>query len=341
MLHYRRYHEAGIFGIHMSTDTFNGTLSIVIPVYNSAPILPDLIAQLGQALPALAPHYEAILVDDGSKDESWSVVQDLVGQYDWVRGFHLMRNYGQHNALLCGIRQARYDVIVTMDDDLQHPPPAVQLLLDELAKGYDVVYGMPTERPHGLWRNLSSSVTHWVLYTATGGVATARDSSAFRAFHTRIRDAFASYDSTYVSIDVLLTWGATRFGSVPVQFAERKVGQSNYTFSKLVWHTVTMLTGFSVLPLRFASVIGLAFAALGLVMLIYVIGRFLLEGGSIPGFPFLASSLAIFAGVQLLVLGIIGEYLAQIHFRTMKRPPYVIAGQAGAVVATSEAPSAA
>lgn len=299
------------------------TVSIVVPVFNSEPILPLLVQRLEAVLAGCASAAEVILVDDGSNDRSWEVIRELATQRDWVRGIRLMRNYGQHNALLCGIRAARYEIIVTMDDDLQHPPEEVPKLLAKLSEGYDVVYGTPLKPPHGFWRNLASRMTKLALQGAMGA-ETARHVSAFRAFCTHVRQAFAGYHGPFVSIDVLLTWGTTRFAAVAVRHDPRPIGSSHYTFGKLVAHALNMMTGFSTLPLQLASVIGFAFSLFGLGVLVYVVGRYLLQGGSVPGFPFLASTIAIFSGAQLLALGIIGEYLARMHFRMMDRPTYII-----------------
>ena len=299
------------------------SLSVVIPVYNSAPILPDLIQRLAAVLPTLAGAYEVVLVNDGSRDDSWEAVVVLAQQYSWVTGINLMRNYGQHNALLCGIRAAHYERIVTMDDDLQHPPEELPKLLAPLDQGYDVVYGTPQQEQHGLWRNLASQITKLALQGAMGAT-TARQVSALRAFRTQIRDAFQSYSGPFVSIDVLLTWGTVRFTSVRIPHVTRKIGVSNYTLRKLIVHALNMMTGFSTVPLQIASLIGFAFTLVGLLVLLYVLGRYMIQGGSVPGFPFLASIIAIFSGAQMFALGIIGEYLARIHFRTMDRPPYAI-----------------
>lgn len=300
----------------------NRSYSVIIPVYNSAPILPELVEQLGLVLAQLGGPYELILVNDGSRDQSWPIIAQLLPQYPWLRGVNLMRNYGQHNALLCGIRLAQHEIIITMDDDLQHPPEAVPLLLSKLTADYDVVYGTPTQEQHGLWRDLASQTTKLALQSAMGADI-ARNVSAFRAFRTQVRDAFANYQSPYVSIDVLLTWGTTRFTAVPVEHRPRYRGVSNYTFRKLVVHALNMITGFSVLPLQLASLIGFAFSLFGLLVLGFVLGRLLIQG-SVPGFPFLASTIAIFSGAQLFALGIIGEYLARMHFRLMERPTYVV-----------------
>jgi glycosyltransferase involved in cell wall biosynthesis len=231
------------------------SLSIVIPVYNSGDGLRQLIDELAKTLPTLAAQYEVILIDDASRDHSWQVITDLTRQFDWVHGIELTRNYGQHNALLCGIRAARYPITITMDDDLQHPPDQIHLLLDKLSEGYDVVYGAPEQERHGILRDLASQVTKLMLQSSMG-VDTARSVSAFRAFRTQIRDAFASYQNPYVSLDVLLTWGTTRFAALTVRHDERQYGVSNYTLRKLVRHALNMITGFSTMPLRAASIVG-------------------------------------------------------------------------------------
>ena len=303
-----------------------GSCSIIIPVYKSAEILEELIAALDQVLPGICPEHEVILVNDGSPDQSWQVITELAKRYPWVRGINMMRNYGQHNALLCGIRAANYPLLVTMDDDLQHPPAEIPKLLALLEDGYDVVYGAPEQENHGLWRNLASQFTKLAL-RKTMGVDIARKVSAFRAIRTRVRQAFASYQGPYVNIDVLLTWGTNRFSALTVDHNPRRRGESTYTLRKLLVHALNMITGYSVLPLQLASLMGFMFAVFGLLVLIYVVGRFLIQGGSVPGFPFLASTIAIFSGVQLFALGIIGEYLARMHFRLMDRPSYVVADQ--------------
>lgn len=298
-------------------------ISVVIPVYNSADILPALTAQLIEWLPTLSNQFEIILVNDNSRDNSWQTILDLSAKNPVIHGISLMRNYGQHNALLCGIRAAQGDVVVTMDDDLQHPPQEILLLLKKLAEGYDVVYGTPQAEQHGLLRDFASKMTKLALASAMGAEIAGKV-SAFRALRTSVRNAFIDYRSPFVSLDVLLTWGTTRFAAIPVLHEPRRQGTSNYTIRKLVTHAFNMMTGFSVIPLQLASLLGFSCAGFGLVVLAYVLVRYMLLGFSVPGFPFLASIIAIFSGAQLLALGIIGEYLARMHFRMMERPLYVV-----------------
>ena len=298
-------------------------LSLVIPVYRSEAILPELARRLEEVLPKLASHYEVVFVNDCSPDGSWQVLCQLAAQYPWIRPINLMRNYGQHNALLCGIRAAQYGAIVTMDDDLQHPPEEISKLLGVLDEGYDVVYGRPAEEQHGVLRDLASLTTKLALQNVMGAEI-ARQVSAFRAFRSEVANAFTHYEGAFVSIDVLLTWGTNRFAAIPVRHEPRSQGKSGYTVRKLVTHALNMMTGFSTKPLQLASMIGFTFTLFGFGVLGYVLVRYLLQGTPVPGFPFLASIIALFSGAQLFALGIMGEYLARMHFRSMQKPPYVV-----------------
>ena len=303
-------------------------LSIVVPVYRGAHTLPALIERLDVVLGEIASSYEVILVNDGSPDESWETILLLAGQYPWIHGINLMRNYGQHNALLAGIREAQYEIIVTMDDDLQHPPEELPKLLAELENGGDVVYGIPEAEKHGIFRDTASRFIKWLMSIALEAPHISR-SGALRAFRTQVREAFLDYRSQFVSIDVLLGWGTTKFSSVTVRHDHRFAGKSNYTFRELARHTFNMVTGFSTLPLRLASATGFFFTIFGFVVLVYVLARYLIQGTSVQGFPFLASIISIFSGVQLFAMGIFGEYLARMYFRMMGRPPSVTRSTVG------------
>jgi undecaprenyl-phosphate 4-deoxy-4-formamido-L-arabinose transferase len=230
--------------------------------------------------------------------------------------------------LLCGIRAARYELIATLDDDLQHPPEELPRLLAELDRGYDVVYGAPEQEQHGLLRDLASVFTKLALQSSMGA-KTARFASAFRVFRGHLAGAFADYQSPFVSIDVLLTWGTARFSAIKVRHEPRHAGVSNYTMFNLITHAMNMVTGFSIVPLQFASLLGFGCTLFSLALLIFVVGRYLVAGTTVPGFSFLASAIGIFSGAQLFALGIIGEYLARMHFRMMGRPNYKIRRQVG------------
>ena len=298
-------------------------ISVIIPVYRSEESLRELHQRLTSVLIAENLSFEIIFVEDCGGDNSWEVIQALASEDERVRGLRMSRNYGQHNALLAGIRAAQGNLIATIDDDLQNPPEELIKLLSKIKEGYDVVYGFPQKEHHGLLRDMASQITKMALQGAMGA-ETARFVSAFRVFRTELRGAFVEYKSPTVNLDVLLTWATTAFIAIPVRHESRKFGESGYTTGKLMQHAMNMMTGFSTMPLKLASFIGFVFALFGLFVLAYVILRYLFVGSAVPGFPFLASVIAVFSGAQLLALGIIGEYLARMHQRTMERPAYLL-----------------
>ncbi len=296
--------------------------SIIIPVFNSEKTLSELVNRTGSVMKEIADNFEIILVNDCSKDHSWEKISQLSKKYAWVKGINLLRNFGQHNALLCGIRKAKYEITITMDDDLQHPPEEIHKLLNALDKGFNVVYGIPKKLPHAPWRNFFSKITKRILANMIG-IHHVRDISSFRVFRTELREAFANFKGPDVFIDALLSWSTDRFRTIYVNEAQRVIGKSNYRFFQLVKMGMLILTGYSTTPLRFASYSGFGFTLFGLLILIYVLIRYFTEG-SIPGFPFLASVIIIFSGTQLFALGIFGEYLGHIFNRSSERPPYII-----------------
>lgn len=298
-------------------------LTCVIPVYGSASQLPELCRRLIATLASRDDGFEILLIDDRGPGDAWRVITALADADPRVRGVQLCRNFGQHNALLCGVREAQGAIIATLDDDLQHPPEELPKLLSALNESLDVVYGTPEVERHGALRNTASVITKIVMQTAMGSEV-ARHMSAFRVFRAELRDVFLDYRNATVNIDVLLAWATQRFGVVRVRHAARTEGASGYGLNRLVHHAFNMITGFSLLPLRLGSLLGLVFAILGLLLAGYVIGRYFLYGSVVPGFTFLASIIAVFAGVQLFAIGVIGEYIARIHARSIDRPVYVI-----------------
>lgn len=302
-------------------------ISVVIPVYNSSSTLLELHRRVSEGLRMLGS-YEIILVDDGSRDGSWSVIEGMAARDSRVVGLRMGRNFGQHAALLAGLREARGSVTVTLDDDLQNPPEEIPKLLAVLEAGHDVVYGVPKRWQHEAVRNWASRLTKLVLASVMGA-ENARHVGAFRAFRTGLRDAFSSYRSPYVILDVLFTWATSRFGAVEVEHEARAVGRSGYNLRRLLLHALNMITGFSALPLRVATFVGFGFTMFGLCTLSYVVIRYFLQGSTVPGFPFIASLISVMGGAQMFALGVMGEYLARIHFRTMDRPPYFVGARVG------------
>jgi glycosyltransferase involved in cell wall biosynthesis len=302
--------------------------SVVIPVYRGASTLEALIERLGKVLPQVAADFEVLLVNDGSPDNSWEVIERLVAGHTWVRGISLMRNYGQENATLCGILESRHETIVTMDDDLQHSPEELPKLIAKLGEGYDVVYGVLRLRRQSWWKTILSAGVKGAI-SGVMGLRTVRDISSYKVFRAALRPAFSASNSPDVQIDVLLSWVTTRFASVDIDEAPRASGHSNYSLLKLIKVSLLILTNYTTIPLRLASIVGFLFTILGMLVLVYVLSVYFTEG-SIPGFSFLASTVTIFSGVQLFALGIMGEYLARVFERSSGRPPYAIQKRIGA-----------
>ncbi len=315
--------EATRFGLEKSLPINHG-ISVVVPVYRSTDSIRLLVERVRQVLQPNG-NFEVILVDDGSPTDTWKAVEELALSSTNVRGIRLGRNYGQHSALVAGVRAAKFSITVTIDDDLQNPPEEIPKLVEYLLENdLDVVYGVPREVRQSLGRRMAGRGIRRVL---GGGLRAdaATEISSFRVFHTASREAFNSDLGANVSLDALLTWGNNKFGSALVQHDERGHGRSNYSFTKLLRFSIDTITGYSTLPLQAASVLGLVTSFFGLGVLIYVVAVPILNGQTVQGFPFLASTIAIFAGVQLLTLGVLGEYLARMHFRIMRKPTYFIA----------------
>ena len=297
-------------------------LSVVVPVFRSEKTLNELVNRITNSIDNKS--FEIILVDDASGDESWTTICSIAGQNSTVTGIRLGRNSGQHGALLAGVRAAKFQTVVTIDDDLQNPPEEIHKLLDALVPGVDVVYGVSTEVKQNFYRRAASKLVRKFFASALQ-FNSAVSMSSFRTFRTALREGFNTALGPNVSLDALLTWSTTRFTVVEVKHDERKVGNSNYTFRKLVRFMIDMATGYSALPLRLASALGFLTISFGAVLLVYVIGRPIITGERVQGFPMLASTIIIFSGVQIFLLGILGEYIGRMHFRVMNKPTYMVA----------------
>lgn len=303
-------------------------VSVVIPCYRSESTLRELVARLLETLGRLAVDgvvgaYEIILVVDGSPDGSEDVARTLAEGSARVSTMALRRNFGQHNALVAGIRVARHEVVVTLDDDLQHPPEEIALLLQELEDpAVDLVYAVPEVEEHGALRSLASRSVKAALRLS--GIKNAAWVGAFRAFRTDLREGFSAVNDAHVNLDVLLSWITTRVRPVRVRMDQRTHGRSSYGFRRLARHTLNMVTGYGTAPLKLATWLGFALGLLGAVMLVIVLVRFLIQETTVPGFTTLAALISLFAGAQMVSIGIIGEYLGRQHFRSMSRPMYVV-----------------
>jgi glycosyltransferase involved in cell wall biosynthesis len=299
------------------------SVSVVVPCYKSESTLPLLVAQLLPVLGRTCVEYEILLVVDGSPDDTWSVAADLAEDHGPVSALRMSRNYGQHNAILAGVREARFELIVTMDDDLQHRPEQVPALLSALTPNLDLVYGTPRREEHSFLRSLASRLVKAAIARGLG-VPSATRISAFRAFRTRLRDGLSGMTGPHVSMDVALLWGTTRVDSLEVDMDPRTEGRSNYSFRMLVRHSLTMMLGYSTAPLRLVTYLGIFCGFLGSALLAYVLWQYAFGVTTVQGFTTIISVIAVFSGAQMIALGVVGEYLARVHINSIGQPSYLV-----------------
>jgi len=298
-------------------------LSVVVPVYQSSGTLEELTERIARSVGT--DSLELILVDDSSADGTWATVEALSSKYSWVRGIRLGRNSGQHAALLAGVRAATNPLIVTIDDDLQNPPEEIPKLIETLQRtGADVVYGVPRDPAHAGWRKGSGWLVRKSM-KAVLGVKEVVHMSSFRIFRTDLRNAFDVRLGPGVSLDALLAWGASNFQTVTVDHNPRQEGKSHYSLRKLWRFAIDTITGYTTVPLQAVSALGFITAGIGILLMIAFVLVPFVRGISVQGFPFLASTIILFSGIQLITLGVVSEYLAKMHFRIMNKPEYVVA----------------
>lgn len=296
-------------------------LSIVIPVYNGAATVGPLV----EALDAIDIEggKEIILVDDGSADDSAVVCEALARaeRATPVRAVLHSRNYGEHNAVLTGLRQTSGSAIVTMDDDLQNPPEEVLNLYRTLVdRDLDVVYGTFTEKKqHSLFRNLGSrlaNLTADLVLDKPKGLYL----SSFRCIRGDIARTLAAYDGPYPYVDGLVFQYTKRVEGIEVAHLPRKVGGSNYTLRRLVRLWLIVLMNFSTLPLRVSALLGLGMSGFGFLGLLLVLGEYFLFGVPVSGWTSIMSVALLFFGMQMMILGLIGEYLGRVFLTVSGRP---------------------
>ena len=296
-------------------------LSVVIPVYGSESSLSVLADRLVSTLERIGRPYEIIFVEDASPDGSWNVLVDLQAKYpSSITVIQLMRNFGQHNAIMCGLRRARGRLIVTMDDDLQNPPEEIPRLIDAIeAQQLDVVYGQYEGKQHHAWRNLGSLVVN-IFYRVV--FRSSHTVTSFRIMPRKVVESILDYQLNFTFLDGLLAWNTTRIGTTPVRHEPRREGRSGYSIAKLLTLSFNLFTNFSLLPLQLVSLFGLSVAFIGFCVGGYYLVQRLLGQIAVPGYASIIIAVLILGGVQLMSLGIIGEYLGRLHLNVNRKPQY-------------------
>jgi undecaprenyl-phosphate 4-deoxy-4-formamido-L-arabinose transferase len=298
-------------------------VSVVIPVYNSAEILPQLYRRLRAVLTDLGKSFEVVLVDDGSRDASWSVLEQLQADDPaHVVAVQLMRNFGQHNALMCGFRRAQGRFVITMDDDLQHPPEEIPKLLAAIeTQSLDLVYGAYDRKRHTSGKNLASKIVNLFYRFVFQTNVTV---TAFRVVRRELLDTILSYSLNFTFIDGLLAWNTHRMGEVTVAHHARAQGRSGYRLGKLLTLALNLFTNFSLVPLQLVSFCGFAAAVVGFGLGAYYLYQYTVSGITVPGFASTIVSILVLGGLQLLGLGILGEYVGRLHLNVNRKPQYSV-----------------
>jgi undecaprenyl-phosphate 4-deoxy-4-formamido-L-arabinose transferase len=288
-------------------------ISVVVPVFRSAPLLPALAARLKSVLDAQGRPWEIVMVDDASPDDSYAVMQGLRKADPRVRIIQLARNHGQQHATLCGLNYARGEEVVTIDDDLQNPPEEIAALLAKLREGHAAVIGRITDKRHGQWRNAGSRA-HQYFAERIIGKPRGLYLSSFRALSRAAVDRLVRYKGAHPHISALLLKSVPpgAIVNVEVRHEARSVGSSTYTLRKLLKTASFLLINHSYIPLRFMIGWGFILSLLSLAFAAWVVVQVLFFGAAVQGWPSLAVLVAFLSGNILMALGVVGEYLGRL-----------------------------
>lgn len=306
------------------TDT-GCKLSIVVPVYCSALILPQLVEQIHAEMckEGLADSFELLLINDDSPDNSWQVIRSLAATHSFIKGISLRRNFGQHNAIMAGLNHVSGEFVVLMDDDLQHPPHAIGDMVRALSKGYDVCYTNYLNRQHAAWKKLGSRFNDWVA-THLLGKPKGLYLSSFKGLRKEIVLEIIRYDGPYAYVDGLILDVTRSITTINIEHQERHEGAGNYNLRRSLSLWLKMATSFSVLPLRLATYAGFALAALSLVMIVFIVVQKSLHPEFPRGWASLIATILLIGGIQTLCIGMIGEYLGRTYLKLNHKPQFVV-----------------
>lgn len=297
-------------------------LTVVIPVYNSERTIGPLVERLQLCL-AVCQSFEIVLVNDGSQDNSEAVCEQLADQYPMITFISLRRNFGEFNAVLCGLTYARGEYVVIIDDDFQNPPESILTLVDMAeTSGYDVVYSRYDQKQHHWFRNWGS----WLVNTLTTysiGKPRGLYLSSFKLIRREVVDEIIRYQGPYPYIDGLIFRVTRNVGSVTVAHEARSEGRSNYTVRKLIGLFLTVFTGYSLWPIRIFMGLGLALFGLGLVSGLLLLTGWLSGAFVSPGWGIVLWAITTGLGLQMLFMGVLGEYLGKLFMAHSGLPPYV------------------
>lgn len=298
-------------------------VSLVIPVFNEVAILPELVSRLNAVCSRLGKSYEIIFVDDGSDDGSFATLEGLKRQDSHLRLLKLTRNFGQQAAVLAGFRLCRGDIVVQLDSDLQHPPEEIPKLLEAFTEDVDLVTTVPKQRRDVLLRTLGSRYLRCfgqLLFGRTFKL----NLSSFRAMRRSVIEKVEACRDRSRYMAVLMSWMGVPSVEIQVEHHHRLKGRTKYSILNLIRLTWDLVTGYSNFPLRVVTYMGLLGAVMGFAVMLFLLYQRVVQGILIEGFVVLSAVFAFFAGVQLLSIGFLGEYLGRVHIQLQNRPDYIV-----------------
>ncbi|MBD0379694.1 glycosyltransferase family 2 protein [Paenibacillus sedimenti] len=301
-------------------------ISVVIPVYRSQKTLEKLYDKLVVVLSEVCDNFEIIFVEDNGGDNSWKIINEIASKDSRVSGIKFSKNFGQHAATLCGISKSSGKWVITIDDDLEQDPEDIKLLIKE-SDSYDLIYGILEERTHSFWRNFTSEMARKVFKLAIPNLN--YNYTSFRMIDGELARSLAKFESPYPFVDGYLSWLTNNYTTVKLKHGFRVDGKSNYSIIKLIKHTINIFTTFSIIPLRISIWIGLLTSILGITGLIYVIISRLFSWVTLSGYASIMATILFFGGVQMFTLGVIGEYLGRINYKTSGKPLFLIGDSTG------------
>ncbi|WP_275099271.1 glycosyltransferase family 2 protein [Sedimenticola hydrogenitrophicus] len=312
----------------MKNPDMHCTLSIVVPVYRSAAILSLLVETIQQEMRAanLLDSFELLLVNDASPDNSWQVIRKLATQYPFVKGISLRRNFGQHNATMAGMNHAIGDIVVIMDDDLQHPPEAIIRMIGAINEGYDVCYTHYLNRQHATWKKLGSRFNDLVA-TRLLGKPKGLYLSSFKAIRKKVVEEVIKYNGPYAYLDGLILDVTQSITTINIEHEARHEGEGNYNLRRSLSLWLKMATSFSVFPLRMASFMGFILAGFSMMMIGYVAVQKMLHPEISAGWTSLIATILLIGGIQTLCIGMVGEYLGRTYLKLNGKPQFVVASR--------------
>ena len=306
----------------------NPSYSVIIPVYNSADVVDQTLAEVSTFFEAAGLSYEIIAVNDGSGDRSWQVLENSAARNPHILAIDLLRNYGQHTAVFCGMQESRGRFVITLDDDLQNPPEEIRHLITKSEEGHDAVFGRFRKKKHP-WHRRLGTILIGILNSRIFGKPSDLVLSNFRLVRRDVVDRICRYQTHYPYIPGLVLMYATKPVNVWVEHRSRTSGTSGYTTFKIFELVARILLSYSVYPLRIVSLAGISTATLSFFLGLYYLLQSLFVGTRVPGWATVVVLLSFFNGITMLSLSILGEYTVRLLNQTSSSSPYYIRERAG------------